>query len=74
MAEPNQIVPDFARSLGFGEIWSDSDDGSGGSVTPPADSTPGAEQGLGGQGGRGAPLVWRFLRIPTHFPLNSHAI
>ena len=74
MAKPNQIVPDFARSLGFGEIWSDSDDGSGGSFTPPADSTPGAEQGLGDQGARAAPLAWRVLTIPTHFPLNSHGL
>ena len=66
MAEPNQIVPDFARSLGFGEIWSDSDDGSGGSVTPPADSTPGAEQGLGGQGAERPPWPGNSLGfLPT---------
>jgi 3-carboxy-cis,cis-muconate cycloisomerase len=28
----------------------------------------------GGQGGRPAPLASRFHRIPTHFPLNIHAI
>jgi hypothetical protein len=28
----------------------------------------------GGQGSRPAPLAWRFLRVPTHFPLNLHAI
>jgi hypothetical protein len=28
----------------------------------------------GGQGGRLAPLPSRFQMIPTHFPLNLHAI